>query len=1201
MARLFLSYRRVDEPVAHAVEAALAAEGHDVFMDCLPDAGIAPGENWEARLYDELHRTDAVVAVVSTAYLDSHWCFAELAIARSRGVTVFPLLLEKNVQHPLLTAIHYVDASGGLDPALPRLAARLRALDAPGGRAWNPDRPIYRGLEAFDADDAAVFFGRTREIADLVRLLSTPAARSERHPLLVVGPSGSGKSSVVRAGLMPALARRDEWLVLPAFFPGDAPFAALAFQIAKTFRQANAAADLATVRQRVHDDPDTLVADLALACRPSASRVLIVVDQFEELTTRTPVSDAQAFLAWIEKAVSATALVVSVVGTLRSDSVSRIQKLWGRPSQSVVPYLLAPLGTAELVEVVKGPARVAGIHVPDPLVATLIAETTDGLALPFLSFVLRELAAEKRRGDTLSADRYRELGGVKHALAQQADAALEETVAATGTASDAVVQLLLGLVTVDDAGRPVRRRRSMSSFSEDQRRVLDLFVSRRLLTSRVDGDAVVEVAHEAFFQSWPPLAEAIRGQRVELELRRDLGRDAGAWARAERATRYLWSGERTRGVARDADLSPDEQAFLQASIDAARQADQARADAVASQILLADLPKIQPETALALATAVAHEIALTPRVARCLHDALVWHEAEEALRAFDIPGLQTAHLTDALNLLTVSTGVAFRPPEPATTRVSPLRRQESAPPAPVKLAVEKWDLDRPDAVWRIDIEGTVVQSVFSASDRVLVCTDAGGTWVALSDGRVLRRDPDLSQGVLAVSRDGTRVAKVRHGLGQTVPPTLEVTDTARGAHVKSFDVKEEIRDARFSNDPGRIAWRTSKGVFEGDLGGETVMVQRVRHVSSEQSGAVGAVWPQPKVVRGSLPREQRDWSHAVVGERAVLWNHDQLVVWKLRSPGSILTIASVEEGTAGQSDAAVPQSPPRLMAIAVGPPRRQLLAAPLRIVTAGGKIVAIPGGEHRSFRAAAFSANARWLVACGRTFIEVYDADSGGLAARFGEHDDEEGDTYCSVAISDDGAVVATGSLGGRRSFVWDTGTGKQAGVVSGVKVAIDPGGRFVLAGRQSSAWVTVVGSAAEATSAPSGVLPVSSPPKPAADRQGHTQQTAAWNPGSFASQLTDLAVSADGTLGAIGSSRWTIVCALPSGEPLFALDVAADSVLFAGAALYVLPAEGPGQIVNIPSPEELLRLADARVRDQPTVEERAAFGLSLIPLRALI
>ena len=286
------------------------------------------------------------------------------------------------------------------------------------------------------------------------------------------------------------------------------------------------------------------------------------------------------------------------------------------------------------------------------------------------------------------------------------------------------------------------------------------------------------------------------------------------------------------------------------------------------------------------------------------------------------------------------------------------------------------------------------------------------------------------------------------------------------------------------------------------------------------------------------------------------------------------------------------------MAIAVGPPRRQLLASPLRILTEARPTVAIPGGEYRSFRAAAFSANGRWLAACGRTFVEVYDADTGVLAARFGEHDDEDGDTYCSVAISDDGAVVATGSLGGGRSFAWAAQTGARLAGVEGKLVAIDPAGRFVLAGLGSEAWVTVIGSDAEATPVPSGVWPVSSTPKIAADRRGYSQQIAEWNPGSFASELTDLAISADGALGAVGSTRWTLVCAMPSGEPLFAWDGRAQGVMFAGAALYLLPQEGAGLLVDLPTPEELLRLADARVRDQPTLEERAAFGLNLVAPR---
>src|SRR5262249_2252161 len=98
-----------------------------------------------------------------SAYLDSHWCFAELAIARARGSTLLPVVLEANARHPLLRALEHVDATGDLETALVRLRKRLRDLVSPGGRSWTEDRPISRGLEPFDAQDAAVFFGRSRE------------------------------------------------------------------------------------------------------------------------------------------------------------------------------------------------------------------------------------------------------------------------------------------------------------------------------------------------------------------------------------------------------------------------------------------------------------------------------------------------------------------------------------------------------------------------------------------------------------------------------------------------------------------------------------------------------------------------------------------------------------------------------------------------------------------------------------------------------------------------------------------------------------------------------------------------------------------------------------------------------------------------------------------------------------------------------
>src|SRR5262249_45072269 len=165
--------------------------------------------------------------------------------------------------------------------------------------------------------------------------------------------------------------------------------------------------------------------------------ILLIVDQFEELVSRVTRDAAQEFLVILERAAAVSTPDVRVVGTLRSDALSKLLELWARPSP-FASHLLAPLGRAALSQVIEGPARVAGLHVPPALTSTLVEDTGDGSALPFLSFVLLELATGLRRGGTLTLERYRELGGVQNALIRQADAALADARGTDGPTTDVI-------------------------------------------------------------------------------------------------------------------------------------------------------------------------------------------------------------------------------------------------------------------------------------------------------------------------------------------------------------------------------------------------------------------------------------------------------------------------------------------------------------------------------------------------------------------------------------------------------------------------------------------------------------------------------------------------------------------------------------------------------------------------------------------
>jgi hypothetical protein len=197
----------------------VAAEGFAaLFLDFDPVDGIPAGRAWESELYVQLRKADGVVFLASVVSVVSRWCFAEISLARSLGKPVFPLRLEAGVRLGLLSDVQWIDLSEG-ETAFSRLFAGLRraGLDPTDSFAWDPNRSPYPGLESFSGDDAAVFFGRDDEIGRLVELLQPTLQRGAGRFVALVGPSGSGKSSLLRAGLLPRLERlNSRWVVLPA-------------------------------------------------------------------------------------------------------------------------------------------------------------------------------------------------------------------------------------------------------------------------------------------------------------------------------------------------------------------------------------------------------------------------------------------------------------------------------------------------------------------------------------------------------------------------------------------------------------------------------------------------------------------------------------------------------------------------------------------------------------------------------------------------------------------------------------------------------------------------------------------------------------------------------------------------------------------------------------------------------------------------
>jgi len=397
----------------------------------------------------------------------------------------------------------------------------------------------YKGLATFEADDAEYFFGRERLVAELVaRLVGAPL-------LAIVGPSGSGKSSVMRAGLLPALAG--------GVLPGSEKWTQ------------------AVIRPGEHP-----LRELRIATRRLSRewRGLLAVDQFEELFTACRDEAERAeFAASLARAAAAGTVVVLAV---RADFYGRcaaypeLSRLLGANH-----VLVGPMSRDELARAIERPAQRAGLAVEAELVEALLrdVEGQPG-ALPLLSTALLELWRE-RDGRRLRLTAYARSGGVHGAVARLAE---EAFVGLDPERQAAARTLLVRLADEDESGAVVRRRVALADLGPERgdglSGVVERLADRRLLTVS-DGD--VEVAHEALLREWPRLrawlAEDAEGRRLHRRLR-DAAR---AWEGDARDPGGLYRGARLSAAldwaaANDAELSPAERAFLADSRSASERA-----------------------------------------------------------------------------------------------------------------------------------------------------------------------------------------------------------------------------------------------------------------------------------------------------------------------------------------------------------------------------------------------------------------------------------------------------------------------------------------------------------------------------------------------------------------------------------------------------------------------------------------------------
>jgi len=283
MASVFISHSAADKEAALRLRALLAKnEFQSLFLDSEPADGIIAGSIWERELYMKLRACRALIALSSENYVASRWCFAEVAQARALGKKVFPLNLDGSPLHPLLVDTQAIDwRNDGEGDAFGRLRRGLEQAGIARG-SWDRSRSPYPGLLSFEEQDAAIFFGREQLVEDILSKLARLVKQGGPRWLTLCGPSGSGKSSVLRAGLIPRLRRDHAWIVVGAFRRGMRALESLSLAVAAEFKRVGKPRSAQQILGQLQSGSAAAYAQLAselrLATERPAATVLIVPD-----------------------------------------------------------------------------------------------------------------------------------------------------------------------------------------------------------------------------------------------------------------------------------------------------------------------------------------------------------------------------------------------------------------------------------------------------------------------------------------------------------------------------------------------------------------------------------------------------------------------------------------------------------------------------------------------------------------------------------------------------------------------------------------------------------------------------------------------------------------------------------------------------------------------------------------------------------
>ena len=1054
MPAIFISHSSRDQKIADDITVAIKRLGfEEVFLDFNPDTGIGAGADWEKTLYEKLARCHALILVLTPNWLASTWCRIELSQARALGKVILPVICAPLGDRYVLPEIQAVDLVDWNSEGLARLEQRLRAIanELARGFRLDPNRPPYPGIHAFEAEDAAIYFGRDDETRAVIERLDGRRTQGGVRFLVVIGASGSGKSSLLKAGVIPQLSRRlREWLVLPPMRPERAPVTMLAKSIAQQLGKPDQWRTRGTTLSgaAAADQVQELLKELRTGEARSAT-VLLPVDQFEEAFTVASPTERATFLRLLGTLLDpARGLPLMVIATGRSDVLEGLLES-GELAHLAEAYPLPPMPLDRLSRLVEGPAAMAGLNVEKGLSEAIARDVESPEALPLLAHALWLLYLRCREAKKLSLAEYHSLGDPARGLnpiqnsvrllADQAIGGLKPSEAELAALRDAFVPHLVR-VRLDD-GRRVRQPARLADLPVDSQRLVRALVEARLLATRGTGDreqppdgvdALVEVTHEALFQAWPRLNTWLTEEHAFLS---DLERIKNAHDIWVLASEDQKAGALLGGLllsrARDWLLKYPQRfgsrdlaalrTFIAASAEA-EDAEKARSEALKQQAAEAEARRQRQEL-----EALERDNARLKEIAAAQVNLLAQLAEAEQLRD---------HGDAALKL---SVHAARREVDLQQGGLPPSRAA-----ATLAVVVSRTG-------WRLLLSGheAEVRSAAFSADATRIATASADKSARIWDAAT-GKEIAVLHGHQSCVKSAAFSPDALHVVTASYDKTARIWGAATGKEVAVLHGHEDwVNSATFSPDGKRIVTAsadTTARIWDA----VTAKAIAVLH-GHEYSVECAAFSPDGKrIVTASVDKTARIWDAATGRPIAVLRGHEEWARSAAFSPDGSRIVTASRDKTARIWDATTAKEIVVLRGHEDDVNSAAFSPDGMRIVTssgsgfvkdktariweaATGREMAVLRGHQGPVNSAVFAPDGRHVITASYDkTARVWEAPTGKETAVLRRHEDQVN----SAAFSPDGSRIVTAS-DDRTARVWDVVTGRETAALRGHKYSV--------------------------------------------------------------------------------------------------------------------------------------------------------------------